>query len=113
MRNRTYAGVMLLALLSFCSLRLVRSESSFDERYQQASASNPSDLQFVLRTAASARFHPGERIPLTLEFSSTAPDKYRLNAATYDRSGRLPTEAFVLDRDDVADPLIDYFGSGV
>jgi hypothetical protein len=100
-------------MLSFPLLRRASSESSFEERYREAAATHPADLQFVLRTTAAAQFHPGERIPLTLEFSSNAPDKYRLNGATYDRSGRLPTEQFVLDRDDIADPLIDYFGSGV
>jgi hypothetical protein len=52
----------------------------------------------------------GELIPITLEFSSGSPDKYRLNGATYDRSGRLPTEEFVTERDDITDPYVDYFG---
>jgi hypothetical protein len=113
MRTRTCAGITLLGLLSFVPLQRSNSESSFDERYREAAAANPSDVHFLLRTTMPAQFHPGERIPLTLEFSSTAADKYRLNGATYDRSGRLPTEQFVLDRDDVVDPLIDYSGSGV
>ena len=55
----------------------------------------------------------GERIPITLEFSSGSPDKYKLNGATYDRSGRLPTQEFIPDREDVTDPYQDYLGSGV
>jgi hypothetical protein len=67
-----------------------------------------------LETAGGQRtFRLGERIPLTLSFSSDTPEKYKLNGATYDRSGRLPTEEFVLDRDDVADPSEEYFGTGV
>jgi hypothetical protein len=113
MRTRICRSVILLGLFSSVLQRRSNSESSFDERYREARAANPPDLHFVLRTTTPAQFHPGERIPLTLEFSSTAAEKYRLNGATYDRSGRLPTEEFALDRDDVADPLIDYFGSGV
>lgn len=113
MRIRTCAGLALSGLLWLAPLRQSNSESSFDERYREAAAANPPDLHFALRTTTPTQFHPGERIPLTLEFSSTAADKYRLNGATYDRSGRLPTEEFALDRDDVVDPLIDYFGSGV
>lgn len=47
-------------------------------------------------------FHRGERIPLALEFWSDAPDKYKLNGATHDRSG-LHTDEFVLDRNDAVD----------
>ncbi len=87
---------------------------SFESRHQRDLSANPSDLHFRLGTTAGARkFHRGERIPLTLEFWSDSPDKYKLNGATYDRSGRLPTEEFVLDRDDVADPYVDYFATGV
>ena len=52
-------------------------------------------------------------LPITLAFSSSAPDKYTLDAANYDRRGRLLSEEYVLDRDDAPDPLADYFGSGM
>lgn len=61
----------------------------------------------------AGRFRIGERIPLRLQFSSTLANTYRLDAATYDRSGRLPTEEFVMEQNDVVDPWRDYFGSGV
>jgi hypothetical protein len=61
----------------------------------------------------AGRFRIGERIPLRLQFSSTLENTYRLDPATYDRSGRLPTEEFVMEQDDVVDPWRDYFGSGV
>lgn len=87
---------------------------AFDALHQRDLAANSSDLHFRLGTAGGVTtFHRGERIPLTLEFWSDAPDKYKLNGATYDRSGRLPTEQFVLDRNDVVDPCADYFFSGV
>ncbi|MFN7923829.1 MAG: hypothetical protein U0Q16_27250 [Bryobacteraceae bacterium] len=87
---------------------------SFGAGHQRELASNPPDLHFRLGTAAGAKaFHRGERISVVLEFSSDAPDKYKLNGATYDRSGRLPTEEWVIDRNDAADPYIDYFGTGL
>jgi hypothetical protein len=61
----------------------------------------------------AGRFRIGERIPLRLQFSSTLENTYRLDPATYDRSGRLPTEEFVMEQDDVVDPWRDYFASGV
>jgi hypothetical protein len=90
------------------------SAETFGERHAREIAANPSDLQFRLSIPnAQSRFHSGERIPITLEFSSDSRDKYKLNGATYDRSGRLPTEEFVLERADVSDPYRDYFGLGV
>src|ERR1051326_8684623 len=86
---------------------------SFEELHGRELSTNPSDLRFVLLiTNGQSRFHPGETIPITLEFSSDTADKYKLDAATYDRGGRLWSEEFVVDRE-VADPLADYFGSGV
>jgi hypothetical protein len=96
------------------ALGLAAPSPSFEDRHQKDAASNPAGLHFVLRTTTGAtRFHPGERIPITLDFSSDYPDKYKLDAATYDRGGRLWSEDFTLDRDDAVDPLADYFGSGV
>ncbi len=112
MQIRTVAGLGLLAAVSTLFVQQSISQPTFEERYRQSRAANPDDLEFSL-LAAGHRFHPGEIIRLTLQFSSTSPNKYLLNGATYDRSGRLPTEEFVLDRTDVPDPLSDYFGSGV
>lgn len=87
---------------------------SFESRHARDVSSNPSDLHFRLGTEdGTRRFHRGERIPITLEFWSDSPEKYKLDGATYDRSGRLPTEEFVLDRNDAVDPYADYFLTGV
>ena len=87
---------------------------SFDARHAHDVTGNPSDLHFLVETADGRRaFHSGERIPITLLFSSDAPNKYKLNGATYDRGGRLPTEEFVSERENVPDPYQDYFGTGV
>src|SRR5882724_4298500 len=95
-----------------CLIVVPLAGETFDQRHQRESAAaNPPDLQFRLIAPGTSR--PGQRIPITLEFSSSSPDKYRLDAATYDRSGRLPSEEFVAERDDVVDPFQDYFGTGV
>jgi len=106
-RKTLLAGMTLL--IAFQTLT-----PSFKQRHTRDVAQNPPDVSFVLSTKDGQNtFHPGEAIPVVLEFSSSAPNKYRLNGATYDRSGRLRIEEFVLDREDVIDPLRDYFGTGV
>jgi len=58
------------------------------------------------------QFRPGEVIPVELEFSSATAKRFTVDGATYDRSGRLTIDEFVIDRiDDVSDPMLDYFGS--
>ncbi len=58
------------------------------------------------------QFRPGEVIPVELEFSSATAKQFTVDGATYDRSGRLTMDEFVIDRiDDVSDPMLDYFGS--
>jgi hypothetical protein len=105
------SSVASLAILSLAGLSGLAA--SFDSRHAVDLAANPPDLQFRLETAGGQRaFHIGERILLTLAFSSDTPAKYQLNAATYDRSGRLPTEEFVMEKE-ATDPYIDYFGTGV
>jgi hypothetical protein len=58
------------------------------------------------------QFRPGEVIPIELEFSSATTKRFTVDGATYDRSGRLTIDEFVIDRiEDVSDPMLDYFGS--
>ena len=70
-------------------------------------------IRLTLRLSDGRRqFRPGEIIPIELEFSSAAPKRFTVDGATYDRSGRLTIDEFVIDRiDDVSDPMLDYFGS--
>jgi len=51
-------------------------------------------------------FHVGETIPLKLAYSSAAKDRYEINRAQYDRSGRMEYEHFNLSpADGAVDPL--------
>src|SRR5207249_5722388 len=54
-------------------------------------------------------FHMGEIIPVKLSFSSRIKERYQLNAANYDRSGRMEYENFIVTpADGAVDPLADY-----
>ncbi len=102
---------MLLPLLAVAALS---AAIPFDAAHQTLYATNPPDLKLSLTTTnGQSRFHSGESIPITLAFSSSTPGKYKLNAATYDRSGRLRSEEFTVDRHDALDPLANYIGAGV
>lgn len=72
-----------------------------------------SPIKLTLRlTDHRLQFRPGEIIPIELEFSSATPKRFTVDGATYDRSGRLTIDEFVIDRiDDVSDPMLDYFAS--
>ena len=59
-----------------------------------------------------SRFRPGEIISVELEFNSVVPKRFAVDGATYDRSGRLTLDDFIIEpMDDVSDPMLDYFAS--
>ena len=56
-------------------------------------------------------FHIGETIPLRLAFSSSVKDRYQINMAQYDRSGRMDYEHFNLSpAEGAVDPLEGHLG---
>ncbi len=99
-------------LLAVALLLLMQPGLDFAARHARDVAGNPGDLRFQIRTEKRS-FQMGEAVRLSLDFSSSSREKYKLNGASYDRSGRLPTEEFVMEDATVADPFIDYFGTGV
>ncbi len=55
-------------------------------------------------------FQQGEVVPLDLAFTSEKPQRFSINMATYDRSGRMGYERFVVEpTPGIADPLDIYF----
>ncbi|HEY3580157.1 MAG TPA: hypothetical protein VGK82_06415, partial [Pyrinomonadaceae bacterium] len=76
-------------------------------------AQNLDGVSFTIRFKDNQRqFQQGELMRLELSFASTKPHTFVVDAATYDRSGRLDCDNFVLDQyDAVVDPLYDYFHS--
>lgn len=103
--------------MRFCMLLLLVPMFAVDDigtRHLREAALHPADLHVSLRVAGEPRsFRVGERIPVVLEFASSSSGKYLLNAAAYDRSGRLPTEEFVAGWKDARDPYAEYFGTGI
>ena len=72
----------------------------------------PQDVRFEVRTTGGREtFSEGEPIGLDLIFTSRLPDRYELDAATYDRSGRLHVDRFFATPE-APDPLFDYFEQG-
>ncbi len=83
--------------------------------YNDRRAKNPEGLLFTVRLKENRKqFQHGEVIALELSFASAKPETLTLDAATYDRSGRLHSDGFALDpRDGAVDPIADYFSSGL
>jgi hypothetical protein len=79
-----------------------------------AAATGPTDVSLRLSLKSSpAIFREGEIVPITLAFTSTTANTYYANTRNYDRSGRLNEETFCLEPAAPADPLADYYGSGL
>ena len=80
-----------------------------------AQSAPPIDRAVVLEAslATSQReFRIGETIPLQLAFSSKVRNRYQVNAAQYDRSGRMNYEHFTVSpADGAVDPLPTYTSS--
>jgi hypothetical protein len=60
----------------------------------------------------ASTYQQGELIQLKLSFTSKIPNRYELNLARYDRSGRMGYEKFLVEpADGSVDPLLGYFKS--
>ena len=80
---------------------------------QQSASVQASDASPQLRISSpSSVFHQGELIPLTLSFTSRQVNRYKVDMAGYDRSGRMNYEKFLVEpTDGTEDPLLTYFKS--
>jgi hypothetical protein len=81
---------------------------------QGAAPADPK-IAFEVSLATTQReFQIGETIPLQLSFSSTVKDRYQINMAQYDRSGRMPYETFTVSpAQGAVDPLPTYNNGGM
>jgi hypothetical protein len=81
-----------------------------------AQSTPPVDRNVVLKVSIASdqrEFRIGETIPLQLSFSSTVKDRYQVNMAQYDRSGRMEYEHFTLSpAESTVDPLVRYTSVG-
>src|SRR4051812_13322529 len=105
MRVRSIAVAVCVSSLAACGQRAC-GKSDTSPTAQSASfqdhaalvAKNPRGVSLVLRTGKhQARFAQGEPILLVLAFSSSVPDAYKLDLATWDNSGRVESETFHFD----------------
>ncbi len=74
-------------------------------------STSPSDVKLTVGVRGDQSvFQIGEVIPLELSFTSSTPNKYRLEMATYERTGRLNIQSFALQPlSGWDDPLGFYF----
>lgn len=82
--------------------------------YGFAQPSNFADPNVSLEVSIASdnrEFHIGETIPLRLAYSGAFRDRYEINRAQYDRSGRMEYEHFnLLPAEGVVDPLKNRLG---
>jgi hypothetical protein len=75
----------------------------------------PDDANVILRVSLAGeqkQFHIGEKIPIELSYSSAVKNRYQINMAQYDRSGRMDYERFhVTPETGAVDPLANRVGS--
>jgi len=104
-----------LLLLFACGFLTISAQpvDPYLSRHKERRAQNPEGLSFTVKLKDNRKqFHPGEIITLELSFVASKPQTFTLDAATYDRSGRLHSDGFALDPSEGAvDPIGDYFSS--
>jgi len=108
MNIRTSRGSTIVLLLATMWAVLGEATAAQDS----SSTSSHNDVQLQLSTNAPV-YRQGELIPLELSFTSRVPNRYQVNMASYDRSGRMNYEKFLVEpADGTSDPLLVYFHSG-
>ena len=94
-----------LTLLLFMGLAVARVCA------QSTPAADPKIVLKVSLACNQREFHIGETIPLQLSFSSTVKERYQINVAQYDPSGRMDYEDFVVSpAQGAVDPMPGHFG---
>lgn len=79
---------------------------------QTTTVSVNDDSPHLQISVTSSVFRQGELIPITLSFRSKSANRYQINMATYDRSGRMMYERFLAEPSNgTNDPLLAYFKS--
>ena len=107
-RVRCRSTIVLLAAIM---QTLVGGGTAAQDSSSVASSASQDGPQLQLSTNATV-YRQGQLIPLELSFTSKVPNRYQVNMAEYDRSGRMGYEKFVVEpADGTADPLLAYFKS--
>ncbi len=103
-------ALLSLAFTSFASLPALGKQSATSGAVTQT----PQDVRLQVQIdGGKTQFQTGEIVPLKLSFTSSAAKKYQINMATYDRSGRMNYEKFLIEPESGwSDPLQTYFRNG-
>src|SRR6185437_4370232 len=104
---RTSCASTIVLLAVIMSGLLARATGAQDS----SSTGRQDDVKLQLSTKSSV-YRQGELIPLELSFTSSLTNRYQVNMASYDRSGRMNYEKFLVEPSDgTSDPLLVYFSS--
>src|SRR5579862_7911176 len=107
-RVRCRSTIVLVAAIM---QTLVGGGTAAQDSSSVASTASQDSPQLQLSTNETV-YRQGQLIPLELSFASKVPNRYQVNMAGYDRSGRMGYEKFVVEpADGTADPLLAYFKS--
>lgn len=117
--DRRLAAICIAALMFLVGAPvLAYRQSEFDSKRREAASQNPEDISFTIWLEGDKKqFRQGEVIRLEMRFASSRAKTYRLDAATYDRGGRLKMDTFHLEPNTgFMDPLRDhlsFWGGGL
>ena len=105
-----FALALALVLVTILEAALPAQERSVR---LQADPNALGPVTLTLRIADGRRqFRPGEVIPIELTFNSSVRNRFVVDSANYDRSGRLTIDQFRLAPiDAVTDPMLDYYSA--
>ena len=110
--TRTPQVLLALCLVACANTSTDKADTAVKDEPELAANPPGAHLEIAFK-GDKAVFRQGELIEVEMRFSSDKADTYRLDGATYDRSGRLDIDAYILTPGEGAvDPLADYFESG-
>lgn len=103
--------LVLVWLVSNANSQVVDIDAQIAERkLRRPPQISPPDVSFTIRFVNDQKqFRQGEVIRLEMRFASSSPETYRLDRATYDRSGRLNLDNFHIEpTTGFTDPMRDH-----
>src|SRR5580692_3576267 len=110
--KRSGANAHALRIYCFLWLCFASPGPLLAQAAQEPGAAKTAPAVQLIISSKSTQFYAGEIIPLDLAFSSSVPQRYEINNASYDRSDRMNYEQFIVDpKDATRDPLYFYFNS--
>lgn len=103
--------ILALVLVVLGCFSISAQTDSFLGKYRERIEKNLKDVDFTIKFKNDqTKFRQGEIIPIELRFSTLTENRYDFLNRTYDRSGRLHLDGFVIDQEEKTfDPLYDYF----